>query len=161
MLTAVSFQEHIMLRLALLVTLFATIGCASGPKGDTVTLPAIEAGRSRIVFYRMANPMASLDQPNMLMDGVVIGKSEAGCFSYADVTPGAHTIECKGGDVNRISMQTAAGVATYIETSVQPTLNNFQFNLAQKPEPEAKQKIAGLSFRPPAYIPPAAPATKP
>ena len=154
-----------MLRFALLFALLAsTIGCASGPKGNTVTLPALQAGKSRIVFYRTSSAIGSLDQPNVMSDGFVIGKSEPGYFSYADVAPGAHVIECKAGDaggVNRISVQTAAGTTTYIETSVKAAINNFKINVEQKPEPEAKQKIAGLKFRPPTNQPPPAPAAAP
>jgi len=149
------------LRFALLFALLASVGCASGPKGNTVALPAPAGGKSRIVFYRTASPIASMDQPNVLMDGNVIGKSEPGYFSYVDVAPGTHMIECKGGDANRISVQTPPGTTAYVETSVTAGINNFSVNVQQKPEPEAKQKIAGLSFRPPAVMPVAVPATRP
>ena len=154
-------KEHIMPRLALLVVLLSTIGCASGPKGNAVAIPAVEASKSRIVIYRMPNPIASLDQPNILMDGVVVGKSETGCFTYADVTPGTHLVECTGGAVNRISVQTTPGMTAYVETTVNATIDNFQFTLAQKPEAEGKSKTAGLTFRAPAQMPPAVPAAKP
>ena len=140
-----------MLRFALLSALLATVGCtASGPKGDAVTLPAIAAGKSRLVFYRTSSAIASLEKPNILKDGAVIGKSESGCFSYADVEPGKHLIECKGGEANGISVQTAAGETAYIETSIKATIHHFQVNVEQKPEPEAKKKIGKLTFRPPA-----------
>jgi hypothetical protein len=151
-----------MRRIALLVVLLATVGCASsgaGPKGDAATLPAIAAGKSRLMFYRTSSAIASMDKPDILMDSVVIGKSESGCFSYADVDPGKHLIECKGGD--RISVQTAAGETAYIETSVKATINNFQTSVEQKPEAEAKQKIAKLKFKPPVGMPAAGAATKP
>ena len=153
-----------MWRFAWLVALLASVGCASGPKGEAAAgLPPLAAGKARIVFYRTASPIASLDQPNVLMDGVVIGKSEPGYFSYADVAPGAHTIECKAEDANRTSVQTPPGTTAYIETSVKAGINNFSVNVVQKPEAEAKQKIAGLSFRPPMIKPAAAatPSTKP
>jgi hypothetical protein len=157
-----SIREHIMLRFALLVALLASVGCASGPKGEAAAaLPALAADKARIVFYRTASPIASLDQPNVLMDGVVIGKSDPGYFSYADVAPGTHLIECKGADANRISVQTPPGTTAYIETSVTAGINNFNVNVEQKPEAEAKKKIAGLSFRPPAMKPAAAPTTRP
>ena len=91
--------------------------------------------------------IGSLDKPNLLMDGVVIGKSESGYYSYADVEPGKHLIEPKGGD--RISVQAAAGTTTYVETSVKAGINDFQFNVEQKPEAEAQKKIAKLKLRPP------------
>ena len=115
-----------MLRFALICALLAwSIGCASGPKGDSVTLPALAAGKSRIVFYRTSNPIGALDQPNVTSDGFVIGKSEPGYFSYADVAPGTHVIECKAGDaggVNRINVQAAPDTTTYIETSVKTVI---------------------------------------
>jgi len=150
-----------MLRSALLVALLASVGCASGPKGSDLTLPAVQAGKSRIVFYRTSSPVASLEKPNVLMDGVVIGKSESGRFSYADVAPGTHLIECKGGDMNRISVQTAAGQTAYVETSYKAAIGSFQVNVEQKPEAEAKQKIAKLTFQPPAGKPAAAPGKAP
>ena len=151
-----------MRRIALLVVLLATVGCASsGPKGDAVTLPAIAAGKSRLVFYRTSSAIASMDKPDILMDSVVIGKSESGCFSYADVEPGKHLVECKGGEANGISVQTAAGETAYIETSIKATINHFQINVEQKPEAEAKQKIAKLKFKPPVGMPAAGAATKP
>ena len=116
-----------MLRFSLLFALLASsslIGCASPePKGNAVTMPAVASGKARIVFYRTSSPIGALDQPNLTSDGFVIGKSEPGYFSYADLSPGAHVIECKagsdaGGGVNRISVQTPANTTTYLETSV-------------------------------------------
>ena len=154
-------------RFALLVVLLALVGCSSGASSSTAdgdaaaaggagTLPAVEAGKARLVFYRSGSMIASLDKPNILMDGIVIGKSESGYYSYADVAPGTHLIECKGGD--RISVQAASGATTYLETSVKAGINDFQFNVEQKPEPEAQKKIAKLKFRPPAAAVSAAPA---
>ena len=37
---------------------------------NAVTLPALGPARSRLVFYRMPSPIGSLDQPNVLKDGV-------------------------------------------------------------------------------------------
>jgi hypothetical protein len=146
----VSTRENIMLRLALVVGLLTTVGCAApGPKGDAVTLPAIAAGKSRLVFYRPASAIAALDKPNILMDGVVVGTSESGYFTYADVPPGKHLIECKSPDANRITVQTAAGETAYVETSVKAKIDGLQFGLAQKTEAQAKPVIAKLKFRPP------------
>ncbi len=100
--------------------------------------------------------IGSLDKPNLLMDGVVIGRSEPGYYSYADIEPGKHLIESKGGD--RIRVQAAAGTTSYLETSVKAGINDFPFNVEQKPEAEAQQKIAKLKFRPPAAPVSAAPA---
>jgi hypothetical protein len=165
-----------MLRFALLAVLLASVGCSSGGASSSSTggggagagaaagagaLPAVEAGKARLVFYRSGSMIASLDKPNILMDGVVIGKSESGYYSYADVEPGKHLIECKSGD--RISVPVAAGQTAYLETSVKAGINDFQFNVEQKPEAEAQKKIAKLKFRPPAApvsATPPAPAAK-
>jgi len=151
-----------LLALTVTTTMMLTTGCASsGSKGDAAgaaaassALPAVPADKSRIVFYRPSSAIGSLDKPNVFADGYVVGKSESGTYSYADIAPGQHAIECKGGggdtaDANRISVQTTAGATTYLETSVKPGINNYKVNVQQKPESEATAKIAKLKFRPP------------
>ena len=169
-------------RISLLLALLASslIGCASGSKGDSASagaggagaLPPVPAGQSRIVFYRTSSAIGSLDKPNVFSNGFVIGKSESGAYSYADVAPGAHAIECKGGggdtaDANRISVQTTAGATTYLETAVKPGINSYKVSVQEKSESEAKPKLAKLKLRPPSTTPPppapaaATPATRP
>jgi len=163
-----------------LLALSSLIGCASGSKGDAASggaggagagLPPVPAGQSRIVFYRTSSAIGSLDKPSVFSNGFVIGKSESGTYSYADVAPGAHAIECKGGggdtaDANRISVQTTAGATTYIETSVKPGINSYKVSVQEKSESEAKPKLAKLKLHPPSTTPPppapaATPATRP
>jgi hypothetical protein len=123
-------------------------------------MPAVEPGKARLVFYRSGSAIGALDQPSILMDGLTIGKSESGYYSYADVAPGKHVVELKGGD--RIAVEAAAGSTAYLETSVKAGINDFKFNAVQKPEAEATQKIAKLKFRAPMPAPPAAgPTTRP
>ena len=73
------------------------------------------------------------------------------CVAGRVLEPGTHLIGA-GGDANRISVQTAPGTTAYIETSID-AIHNWQVNVEQKPEAEAKKKIAKLSFRAPANKP--------
>ena len=132
-------------RIAVLSALFFSVGCASGQKAQDVTLPELEAGKSRIIFYRVAGPFRTNEQPEIVMDRrLLIGKSEPGYFSYVDVRPGMHAIECKAVETYLLGLYVAPGATAYVETSA--TLATV------KNEPEARPKMRTLCFRPPITV---------
>ncbi|MBL8469576.1 MULTISPECIES: DUF2846 domain-containing protein [Methyloversatilis] len=62
-------------------------GCASGPRYTEVrpSMPALGDGKGRILFYRTANVFGSGIQPDVKLNGKVVGSAQPGGFFYMDV----------------------------------------------------------------------------
>lgn len=68
--------------------LVGLVGCsASGPKYAEVksTMPVLADGNGRIVFYRNDSLMGAALQPNIKLNGNVVGNSVPGGFFYVDM----------------------------------------------------------------------------
>jgi len=75
--------------LALLMT-----GCASGPKHAEVksSIPEIAADKGRIYFYRSSSMVGAAIQPDIKLNGEVVGTSVPGGFFFVDRTPGNYEV---------------------------------------------------------------------
>ena len=74
-----------------LICVLFTIGCASGPKYAEVaqTIPELRADQGRIYVYRNSVLGAAI-QPDVKLNGEVIGSSAAKGFYFVDRAPGEY-----------------------------------------------------------------------
>lgn len=81
-----------LLSLGMLVLLAA--GCATGPKYAEIksSIPGLSPDNGRVVFYRSGTMFGSGIQPNVNLNGKVVGESKPGGFFYLDVPPGDYEV---------------------------------------------------------------------
>jgi starvation-inducible outer membrane lipoprotein len=67
---------------ALLALAAVLAGCATGPKfaETSSSMPAVKAGDGRIFFYRSSSMMGAAIQPDVRLNGEVVGPSKPGGF---------------------------------------------------------------------------------
>ena len=94
-------------------------GCASGPKFSEVSssiLP-IPAAEGRIYFFRSSSMMGAALQPDIRLDGEVVGSSKPGGFFYVDRPAGSHTAATATEIEKTLTFDLAVGETKYLRTS--------------------------------------------
>jgi hypothetical protein len=81
------------LRLFLLLCAVVLAGCASGPKFSEIqsSLPALKPELGRIFFYR-SSVLGAAIQPNILVNGDVVGEMVPMGFFFVDRSPGNYLV---------------------------------------------------------------------
>jgi hypothetical protein len=69
------------------------LGCATGPslKEQSAKLPALDAGKARIFFYRTI-VIGAAYQPDVLLNGEKVGTAAPRGVFFRDVAPGKYTV---------------------------------------------------------------------
>lgn len=138
---------HPMLPLGFAIALVILAGCASGPKFDTVTatLPPIPAGKARIFFYRSTSLGAAI-QPEVRLNGTVVGKAEPHGVFYVDRDPGNIEV-ITGSEVDRkLTFTVAPGDTRYVKLGVGLGVLVYRIIPELISEPEARKEMASLAF---------------
>ncbi len=81
--------------LALLIAV--TLGaCASRPNYTQVDskLPEVSYNQARIYFYRLNSTVGLEYEPDIFLNGNLVGQSITGEFFYVDVKPGSYEVRC-------------------------------------------------------------------
>ena len=105
-------------RLVALLAFAAVItGCATGPKfSDTASsMPALKAGDGRIFFYRSNSMLGAAIQPDVRLNGEVVGPSKPGGFFYVDRPAGSYSAATSTETEKTVSFQLDAGESKYIK----------------------------------------------
>ena len=103
-------------RLLLLPAILAAlIGCASGPKLNSVknSLPTLKSEQARIYFYR-ASHLGGAYQPEVTVDGQVVGKAQIEGVYFMDYTPGKYLISTSLAQGNDVTLILSAGDVKYV-----------------------------------------------
>lgn len=109
------FIQGLVLCLAVVLT-----GCASGVKHKDMqaSIPAIKADSGRIFFYRSSSMFGAAIQPNILLDGKVVGESQPGGFFFVDSSVGNHEVSTSTEVEKKVTFTLAKGEVKYVKTSV-------------------------------------------
>lgn len=101
------------LALAFLVLLVA--GCATGPAYKDVagTFPPVASSNGRIYFYRTAM-MGAAVQPQVKLNGDVVGKAVPGGFFYVDRPAGDYTVVTETELKKTLTFHLDAGQVRYV-----------------------------------------------
>lgn len=94
-------------------------GCASGPKYSEIasSIRPIPAQMARVYFFRSSSMMGAALQPDLRVDGQVVGSSKPGGFFYVDEPSGSH-VASVGNDTDKaIAFALDAGETKYLRTS--------------------------------------------
>ncbi|WP_250486564.1 DUF2846 domain-containing protein [Caballeronia sp. GaOx3] len=101
------------------VTLVAS-GCASGPQYKDVasSIPTLKESQGRIYFYRSNSMFGAALQPNINLNGALVGQSKPGGFFYVDEPAGKYIVSTTTETEKTVSFTLDAGETKYVRTSV-------------------------------------------
>lgn len=131
----------------LAIVLAVAAGCASGPKFDTVatSLPPVPGGKARIFIYRSSSLGAAI-QPDVRLNGAVVGKAEPNGVFYVDRDPGNMEV-ITGSEVNRkLTFTAGAGETRYVKLGVGLGVLVYRIVPELVSEEQAKKDMAGLAY---------------
>ncbi|MBC5785181.1 DUF2846 domain-containing protein [Ramlibacter sp. USB13] len=109
------------LKLALAgVALALVSGCATGIKHEQMaaSMPSLKAGQGRIYFYRTSSMIGAAIQPDIRLNGQVVGESKPGGFFYVDRPAGNYVATASTETEKAVTFTLQAGETKYIRSSV-------------------------------------------
>lgn len=94
--------------------------CASGPKMSEVqsSIPTLKPGEGRVYFYRSGSMMGAAIQPNIMLNGKVVGTSKPGGFFFVDEAPGAKEVSTSTEVEKKLTFTLNAGEVRYVKTVI-------------------------------------------
>lgn len=96
-------------------------GCATtGPtfQQATAAQPTLKAGEGRVYFFRSSSVMGAAVQPNVKLNGEVVGDSRPGGFFYVDRPAGRYVASISTETEKTLSFTLEAGETKYVRGSV-------------------------------------------
>lgn len=143
--TAISFIKF--LGVALCATVLA--GCAAtGAKFDEASkaMPTLQAGSGRVFFLRSSSMMGAAIQPDIRLNGQVVGASKPGGYFYVDRPAGNYSAATQTETEKTLSFRLEAGETKYVRTTPAFGVMVGRINLdLEKPE-AAIAELKTLSF---------------
>jgi len=94
-------------------------GCASGPKFSEVaqSIPTLKADQGRIYFFRSSSMMGAAIQPDIRLNGDVVGSSKPGSFFFVDRPAGNYVAATSTETEKTGSFALEAGETKYVRTA--------------------------------------------
>ncbi len=94
-------------------------GCASGPQFSTMkaSLAPLSPDAGRIFFYRTA-VVGGAVQPNVKVNGQVVGSAQPKGVFYVDRPPGSYTIETSTEVTRQLSLTLEKGQTRYVRLNL-------------------------------------------
>jgi len=131
--------------------LFALVlaGCAaSGPKfaQQEASTPKLGAEQGRVYFYRTDSMLGAAIQPQVMLDGATVGKSQPGGYFYVDAAPGSHEAVTSTEVSNKLSFALDKGEVKYVRTKVSMGLMAGHIVPELVGPDEAQKELATLSY---------------
>ncbi|WP_229750972.1 DUF2846 domain-containing protein [Undibacterium terreum] len=126
----------------------ALTGCASGVKHKDMesSIPALQADKGRIYFFRSSSMFGAAIQPSITLDGQKVGDSKPGGFFFVDSNIGNHEVATSTEVEKKLTFTLEKGEVKYVKTSpsfgimvgrIIPELANAE---------EAKKELPDLSY---------------
>lgn len=124
-------------------------GCATtGAKPAEMQneLDRIPANKARIYFYRSSTMVGVAVQPNISLNGSVVGESKPGGFFYVDVEPGVHEVTARTEVMAQLSVTVRSDETRYVRSSIGLGLFVGRIALTLVDPDQAQQELSSLSF---------------
>ncbi len=102
-----------------LTALASFTGCATGPQYSTVknTIPALAPDKGRIYFYR-ASTFGAAIQPDVKLNGEVVGTAKCKGVFYVDRVPNSYMIETSTEVTRQLSITLEKGQTRYVRFGI-------------------------------------------
>ncbi len=122
-------------------------GCASGPKYSELAAktPALKAGEGRIYFYRDASMFGAAVQPDLRLNGQVVGTSKPGGYFYVDRPAGTYVASASTETEKTASFTLDAGETKYLKSSPSFGLIVGRVVITIESADKAKTELTSLS----------------
>lgn len=138
-------------RFALIATLVGASllsACASGPKFADVekSIPTMKPGEGRIYFFRSNSMMGAALQPDLRLNGQVVGSSKPGGFFYVDRPAGNYVASAATETEKTASFKLEAGETKYLRTSPSFGVLVGRIVVEIDDPSRARSEIQGLSY---------------
>jgi Protein of unknown function (DUF2846) len=103
----------------LLATGLLFSGCASGPQFTDVrnTLPPLAPDKGRIFFFR-PSVLGAAVQPDVKLNGDVVGSAKSKGAFYVDRAPGDFTVETSTEVTRKLSLTLDKGQTRYVQLNI-------------------------------------------
>ena len=124
-------------------------GCAaSGAKYDQVAsgMPSLKPGHGRVFFFRSSSMFGAAVQPDIKLNGEVVGTSKPGGFFYVDRPAGNYTASAATETEKVATFSLAAGETKYLRTSPSMGLVVGRIIVELESADKAKTELASLSY---------------
>ena len=121
--------------------------CATGPKFNTIEsqLSPLPASKARIFFYRSTTLGGGI-QPEIKLNGVVVGKAEPLGVFFVDRDPGNIEVITGSEVEKRLTFTVAAGETRYVRSAVGMGVLVWRIIPELVGEDEAKKQISDLAY---------------
>jgi outer membrane murein-binding lipoprotein Lpp len=103
----------------LAIAMLVLAGCASGVKHKdmSASIATIPADQGRIYFWRSASMVGAALQPNVILDGKVVGESKPGGFFYVDAPAGNHEVSTATEVEKKLTFTLEKSETKYVRTT--------------------------------------------
>lgn len=137
-------------------------GCATGIDHAQAerALATLSPDQGRIYFYREASVIGAAIQPQILLDGVSVGRSQPGGYFVVDVAPGEHVVTSTTEVETKLTLHAGEGRTLYVSSSIGLGLMVGRVSLQLQPEAVARPLLAGLRLTAPSSAAPSAAAAR-
>ncbi|ROZ63177.1 DUF2846 domain-containing protein [Ramlibacter sp. WS9] len=143
-------MRRTILKLAGLAAIAAVLGgcAASGAKYQEVasSMPSLKPGEGRIYFLRSSSIVGAAIQPDIRLNGQVVGVSKPGGFFYVDRSAGTYAAATSTEVEKSASFALAAGETKYLRTT--PSIGVLVGRIVveiESPE-KARAELPSLSY---------------
>ena len=124
-------------------------GCATGGVKHADMKPSIAAlkpGEGRIYFYRSRSMVGAAVQPDIKLNGAVVGTSQPGGFFFVDRPAGNYEASSSTEVERTVTFALATGETKYVRTSPSfgVIVGRINFQLVDRAQAEAE--LSGLSY---------------
>lgn len=137
------------LKLAMAATAVALVsGCATGIKHEQMasSMPSLKQGQGRIYFFRSASMVGAALQPEIRLNGEVVGQSKPGGFFFVDRAAGNYVASASTETEKTVSFTLQGGETKYIRSSVSFGVLVGRVVLEPETPEKAKAELGSLSF---------------
>lgn len=135
-------------RWLLLVAVVGLTGCAAtGPRYAEVesNLPNLRPGYGRVLVYRLAGAGAAV-QPEIKLNGELIGKAQPDGFFFVDRAVGRYTLTSSTEVRTTAELELTDGATVYVQFGISMGLFVGQPRLTIQPATTAVPQLGGLAY---------------
>ena len=134
--------------LALFMFVLVTACAATGPTLSELgaEIPPLAAGKSRIYFYRLLVLEGSAIQPQVRVDGEVVGRAVPRGVFLVDVDPGKHVVSITADDKLILPLVVRMGEESYVRMATEPSFWTTNIRPVAVDVEVGKHETKALSF---------------
>jgi len=139
---------HWVMRLGLLLGALGLVGCgATGPRYSEIEakLPPLDKEQGRVFFYRPSIIGAAI-QPDVRLDGQVVGVSQPNSFFFVDRPAGEYKASAKTESEATINLKVQPMTVSYVSMGIGIGIMVGRPNFSIVTESQAKPELSGLAY---------------